>query len=272
VGCAVLAADPPTPTDDEAARRRQGFLARKADEFVISTEKSKDKPLVREKEPVLRFNNPARGLHADGAVYVWLLEERPAVVACLRVRPDGGVWREFTSLSDQPLKCERDGRVIWSPPSGGVAWKPLPEAPKPAATPALRLAQARRLAERFSADFGLGMTDRWEELRLMTQPIYRYTAEKGTVEGAIFALAQSNDPEAIVLIELKRPAGDAPPTWSYALARTSSQRMRGRLDGKEVWSVTGYWSNPRSKEDPYQEASDGKYPEASPPGQPPKGK
>jgi hypothetical protein len=271
LGCAALpAADP--PKDDEVVRQRQDFLARRADQFVVSTEKSKEKPLVREKEPILRFSNPARGLLADGAIYVWLVAERPAVVACLRIRPDGGVWREFTSLSDQPLKCERDGKVIWSPTTGGLAWKPLPEAPKPAATPALRLAQTRRLAERFSADFGMGSTDRWEELRLLPQPIYRYTADKGTVEGAIFALAQSNDPEAIVLIELTRPAADATPTWSYAIARTSSQRMRARLDDKEVWSVNGYWSNPRSKEDPYQEAADGKFPDGAPAGPPPKGK
>jgi hypothetical protein len=269
LGGAALAAAAP-PKDDEGARQRLEFLTRKADEFAFSAEKPADKKLAREKEPILRFSNPARGLLADGAIFVWLSGDRPAAVACLRIRPDGGFWREFTSLSDQPLRCERDGKVIWSPPTGGLARKPLPEAPEPAATPALRLAQARRLAERFTGDFRLaGDADRWEELRLLPQPIYRYTADKGTAEGAIFALAQSNDPEAIVILELNRPAPDAKPAWTYALARTSSQRMRVHLDGKEVWTTTGYWSGPRTKEDPYQEAPDGKFPAT--PATPPKG-
>ena len=63
---------------------------------------------------------------------------------------------------------------------------------------------------------------------------------------------------------LTRPKPDEALAWSYALVRMSSQRMRARLDGKEVWSVTGYWSNPRSSEDPYQEAGDGKFLEADP--------
>src|SRR5688572_28123864 len=69
VGSAVLADDP--PKDDEGARKRLEFLTRKVNEFVLVTEKEPDKPLVREKEPVLRFTNPARGLSTDGAIFVW---------------------------------------------------------------------------------------------------------------------------------------------------------------------------------------------------------
>jgi hypothetical protein len=269
MGLAALAADDP-PKEDEGARQRREHLTSKADGFVVSTEKNPDKPLVREKEPVLRFTNPARGTNTEGAIFLWLAGDRPAAVAALRIRPEGTVWREFTSLSDQSLMCKRDGQTIWAPQAGSIVKKPLPEAPEPAATPALRLVQMRRQAERFSADFDHLSAGRWEDLRLLPQPIYRYTADKGTVEGAIFALAQANDPEAVLILELTRPAPDAKPTWSYALARMSSQPMRARLDGKEVWSVKGYWSNPRSKEDPYQEAADGKFTDAAPAGPAPK--
>ena len=264
-GFAAFAADDPLK-DDEGAKHRREHLTLKADGFVISTDKAPDKPLVREKEPVLRFTNPARGTNTEGAIFLWLSGERPAAVAAVRINPNGTVWREFTSLSDQSLVCKRDGKTIWAPATGGLVKKPLPEAPEPAATPALRLAQMRRQAERFSADFDHLSAGRWEDLRLLPQPIYRYTVDKGAVEGAIFALAQANDPEALLIMELTRPSADAKPTWSYALARMSSQPMRARLDGKEVWTVKGYWSNPRSKEDHYQEAADGKLPApAAPP-------
>jgi hypothetical protein len=259
LGCAGLpAAD--DPKDDEGARRRLDFMRRRADEFVLAAEKAPDRPLDREKEPVLRYSNPARGGQSDAALFVWHVGGRPAAAASVRVAPDGAVWREFVTLTHQGLRCTRDGKAVWSPRAGGFAHKPLPDAPAPAATPALRLAQLRRQAERFSADFDHLSAGRWEDLRLLTQPIYKYTADGGATEGAVFALAQANDPEALVVLEVARPAG-APPAWTYALARMSSQPMRARLDGREVWSVGGYWSNPRSPDDPYQEAPAGRFPE-----------
>lgn len=261
VGIGVRAADP--PKDDEDTRQRNEFLTRKAGEFVLSTAKDPDKPLTREKEPVLRFTNPVRSSNMHGAIYVWLSGDRPAAIAALRIRPDGAVWREFTSLSDQALLCKRDGQTLWSPGADGMLKKPLNEAPEPAATPALRLAQMRRQAERFSADFDHLSAGKWEALRLLPQPIYRYTTDKGATEGAIFALVQTNDPEALLILELSRPT-DAKATWNYALVRASSQPMRANLGDKEVWSVKGYWSNPRSKDDAYQESADGKYPAPEP--------
>jgi len=260
IACAATRALADDPKNEAAERQKLEFITKKLDEFAISTQNAQDQPMKRVKEPVLRLTNPVRDGQADGAVIVWLSGERPAALACLWIRNDGGVWREFTSFSDEPLRCERGGRMVWAPKSSSSPRKPLPDASKPAATPALRLSQMRRLAERFSGDFELRPAKRWEALRLMPQPLYRFTAEKGAVEGAIFALVQANDPEILVMLELGRPAQDAPPTWSYALARMSSQKLRLRLDDKEVWTAEPYWSNPRRLEDPYMEGPDGKYP------------
>ena len=249
------------PKGDEAARERLKFMKGRMDGLMFTCEKSPDKSLTREKEPVVRYANPARGVNADGAVFVWHEGGRPAAAAAMRVRPDGVVRREFVSLTDQGLRCERDGKVVWSPKPGGPVKKPLPDAPAPAATRALRLAQLRRQAERFSAEFDHLSAGKWEDLRLMPQPVYRYTADKGSTEGAVFALAQANDPELLVVLEISGVGKPGPKTWTYALARMSSQPMRARLDKKEVWSVGGYWSSPRSVEDPYQEAADGRFPD-----------
>ena len=260
LGSIAARGDAEDPKGDEGRRKQLEFMMERLDGFVLSTEKSPEKALPRTKEPVLRFSNPTRE-NAVGAIFLWLSGDRPVAVAALRIRPDGGFWREFTSLSEEPLVCKRGGKMIWSPQLG-IVRKPLPDAPKPAGTPAPRLVQMRRLAERFSVEFDHLSAMRWEELRLLPQPIYRYVEDKGAVEGAIFALAQSNDPEALLILELKRPA-KGQPMWEYALARASSQRMRARLDDKEVWTVNGYWSHPRSRDDPYQETPDGMFPGAA---------
>jgi hypothetical protein len=261
VGCAAPQAMADEPKGEEAQRQWLEFMTRKVDGFVISTEKRLEQPLARVKDSVLRYSNPVRENFAHGAIFLWLSGERPMVAASMWLGADGKVRREFTSLTDEPLRCVREGQTIWAPRSGTFARKPLPDAPKPASTPASRLAQMRRLAERFSADFDPWPAKGWEELRLLAQPLYRYAAaDQGVADGAIFALAQANDPEVLIVLELARPAADAAPAWSYALARMSSKRMRARLDGKEVWSVDAYYSKPRAPEDPYQEAEEGKYP------------
>jgi hypothetical protein len=247
------------PDSDEVAKQRLEFMKRKLDEFVLSTEHSRDKPLVRVKEPVLRYSNPARSVLADGAIFVWLEGERPVAAATLWIATDDSAHREFASLSDQPLKCMRDGKTIWSPAAGGFTRKPLPDAPQPAATPALRLTQMRRLASRFTGTFEIKSAKAPEELQLLPQPIYRYSSDKGIVEGAIFALVHTNDPEVLLVLELANPT-EGEPAWTYGIARASSARLRVSLDKKEVWAAELYWFNPRSPNDPYQEAGAGKFP------------
>jgi hypothetical protein len=122
----------------------------------------------------------------------------------------------------------------------------------------------RRTAERFSGTFEIRSVKGEEELRMMPQPIHRYTADKGTPEGAIFALAHNSDPEVLVVLELASPKPGEPPVWSYGIARMSSARMKVSFDKKEVWSTDFYWGNPRSADDPYMEALDGKLPGSEP--------
>ena len=93
-----------------------------------------------------------------------------------------------------------------------------------------------------------------ESLRRLPQPLSRYSSEEaGIVDGAVFALSQGTDPEALLVIEAAEK-DTGPDAWRHTLARMSSQSMRFYLDEQEVWSVEGYWRNPRSKTDAYVEA------------------
>lgn len=100
------------------------------------------------------------------------------------------------------------------------------------------------------------------ELRLMSQPIYRFAADKsGIIDGALFAFAEGTDPEALLLLEAVRGAGESL-AWRYTLARMTSRPIEVKVDDRSIWSAEGYWANPRSPSDPYVEIIRGLYPAA----------
>ena len=121
------------------------------------TDSDPAKTLVLSSEPVLRWTNPLRGTVA-GAVFVWVADGRPEVVASLyRYTVEGKMVEddEFQSLATTGLTATRDGRAVWAPRTAGINLAPIPGAPKPAATPAERLRQMRALAHEFHAFFDL---------------------------------------------------------------------------------------------------------------------
>jgi hypothetical protein len=220
------------------ASGQQSFkeLKQAASDYAIAEDASPPIPLTLAPEPALRWSNPQRNT-PDGAVFLWLAEGRPKAVASLyRYRVDGAMVEdhEFQSLSTSGITARRDGRPIWSTALPGVEFKPIPGAPKPAASPNDRLRQMRALAREFRGY--LGVQERQTELRLLTQPLLRYEAQPaGGKDGALFAFVQATDPEILLLIE-ERPDGGAP-AWHYALARMSMVNLRAHHKDREVWSA-----------------------------------
>lgn len=255
------------PPGDRDARLE--FLRQRAAQFAISRPDGHAAPLTRLEEPLLRYSNPVRAIDlSDGALFLWHDGVRPAAILSLSIRSQGSVYRELSVLCDQPLECARDGAVLWSPAAGGFVWHSLTGAPAPAGSATRRLTQLRGLARRFTGAYFKPQTDEPFELRVMPQPIHRYggDAAGAAVDGAIFALAEANDPEILLLIETQTSSPEAP-AWRYAIGRMSSTRLVVRLDGREVWSVDNFWKSPRTPELPYFEAADGMFevPAAVPP-------
>jgi hypothetical protein len=184
-------------------------------------------------DPVLRFNNPA-GTVKDGAVFVWVGESgRPvAAVQVFHHNLTGNWHQEFSSLSDVPLSAGR----LWGPTPAGVEFKPIPEAPAPAAAPEQRLRQMRELARGFVAEDAFETKTKFEKLRLLTTPFLRY-GESGTsvLDGALFAFVSATDPEVYLMIEARRSEGGY--EWQYAFAPSTIYPVRGVLKGREVWSL-----------------------------------
>jgi hypothetical protein len=118
----------------------------------------------------------------------------------------------------------------------------------------------RDLVRRFPATcyWGTDVT----HLRLQPQPLYRYAEEKqGILDGALFSMVVSNDPEMFVLLEAMSEATPGASRWRYSLARMSSLKQTVNLDDKEIWSIISFYRIPSSerKTGPYIEGRMGVY-------------
>lgn len=233
---------------------RLEFMKQRLGELQVSRQAKPDTPLTLTESPVLRFSNPLRASSSDGGVFLWLAGRRPMAAATIWIRDKRQYGHDFTSLSAQPLRCVRNGKVVWSPVSGIIIREPIEDTSPPSPSPQIRLAQMRKLADRFSAEIGAWPAEGWSKLRLMPRPLYRYASEdEGVIDGAIFSLAVANDPEVLVQLELTDDPTDGVANWSYSIARMTAIWMKVRLDDKLIWEADGYWQKPRSPQDPYME-------------------
>jgi hypothetical protein len=235
-GRAKATAQESSPPD--AAAKGTDDLRRSAAHYRIVMATEPPRVLTLEREPVLLWTNPQRKTVAS-ASFVWVVDGRPEAIASIYRFNEGGKMaedNEFQSLASTGLSATRDGEPAWSPRTAGVTFAPVPDAPKPAASPADRLRQMRALAREFHAFFN--NPDDQSELRLLPQPLYRYHARRpDLLDGALFAFVVTTDPEVLLLLEA-RPV-DGAPAWQYAFARMSMVNLRARHKGQDVWSVDG---------------------------------
>ncbi len=97
----------------------------------------------------------------------------------------------------------------------------------------------RALARDFSAETQDDKEQHWE-LRLLPQPLYRYeSTDPDVLDGAVFAFVTSagTDPEAILVLETRKPAGGGDPVWHYAVARFTDLNLWVRHKGTVVFTA-----------------------------------
>ena len=221
------------PTARELAEQRMVFMKTALSRFTIRLGDRKE--VAKVGDPCLRWNDPVSN-SADGVV---------AVYAHNGGRPDALVqfflnarklWiAEFTIIPDADVSVLRSGREHWRPSEFVCKFADLPRSPEPAARPALRLPQMRALAADFAVVDYFGDQEMKVDLRLLTQPVYRYAEEGRIVDGAVFVFAHGTNPECCVLVEAYRD--DKGSRYRYAVAPMSIYRLEARYKGEVVWSV-----------------------------------
>jgi hypothetical protein len=246
----LVGADPPV---DEKARAEEfrAFAKREAAAYTLRLEGS-DRPLTLQPEPVLKWSNPVIGT-VYGDVFIWTDQGRPEAVASIYrfYTPPHHRANEFHSLALGRISGERGGAVVWSPFRPGLELKPIPGAPAPADSAAVRLRQMRALAQEFTGR----QTNREgldRDMRLLAQPIYRYENTKGDlIDGGLFVFVLGTDPEVFLLIEARRASSGAP-EWRFGATRMNGINLRINYRRREVWNVPAIsWSKVYDSRQPY---------------------
>jgi hypothetical protein len=198
------------------------------DSYRFEVEGSKPKNLTLEPRAILNWTNPERGTFF-GATFLWTCEGQPELIVNTYGR-GRSLRHEFDSVSTDPIVAERAGsRVHRFQP--GIQWQDLTNVPKSADSPALRLTQMRRLAERFRVSVLTKKPNQDEQsapLRLLTQPVYR-SPQAAADDVALFMFVQGNDPECALLLE-----ATIEKKWRYALRRQTMAGLKVDLDGRQV--------------------------------------
>lgn len=234
-----------TPTTGEKekqlAAERLEFMMNSVRDFQVVPDDDQAARWQLYPKPLLRWSNPVGGV-PDGVIVMWTDGDRPAVLAQVFPTKDGYWIHECQSVALRPFVMRDRGRVLWQPRQATGEFKPIEGASPPAETKVKRLAQMRALAREFAAfdDFKINTTDQEttrHELRLMTNPLYRYDIEKeGVIDAAVFAFTLGTDPELFVLLEA-RENRDGSRTWEYALAAMTCWAVEVKHQGKSVWQA-----------------------------------
>jgi hypothetical protein len=109
----------------------------------------------------------------------------------------------------------------------------------------------RALAREFKATFN--NPPDLSEIRLLTQPIYRFETEgkrADVLDGALFAYVHTTDPEVLLTIEARPSVEGGPVAWHYSLARMSMVNLRVHHKEREVWSAQ-WATNLKDPSEPY---------------------
>lgn len=220
----------PAAEKDPVAEKRIAYLRGRMERYRIHPAGLPERPYALHEELALRWSNPVSGV-VDGGIFVWTDGQRPVVFAKAFINETQLAWGEAVqSVAPGPIVMTLDDREVWTPAGAGVTFQTIDTKTKPAASPAARLGQMRTLLRRVEAVsiWGEKESSEWS-LRLLTTPIHRYTsADEGIVDGAVFALTQGTNPEAIALIEAVKKEDSL--QWQVAVTRLSQYGSRAKLD------------------------------------------
>lgn len=201
--------------------------------------------------PLLLFGDDPRNL-TRGILWGWGSGRPVAVAELWRGRAENSPYAASLTLTGPELVAmTSDGTPKWQPAKEQVRFTSLADAPSVAAKANARLRQIKEIARRFEAHEFWDPENSRFELRLLVQPVHRYSDSAAEIQdGAMFVFAHGTNPEALLLIEAIGPTIERS-KWQYGLVRTSNAESHAELDGKEVWMQPRVKGGATRPADPY---------------------
>jgi hypothetical protein len=244
------AADPSDNNPSATALAQAAALARRFE--VHLADPPGDKGIVPPIErPLLLFGDDPRNL-TRGILWGWGSGRPLAVAELWRGRAENAPYAvSLTFTGQDSLGLHSDGARKWEPARPQIEFVPLANAPPPAAKDTLRLRQLKEIARRFTAHEFWDPDNSRFELRLLVQPVHRYSDPKAEIQdGALFVFAHGTNPEALLLVEAVGPTVDKA-KWQFGWVRTSNAETHAELDSKEVWTQPRVKGGSTRPADPY---------------------
>jgi hypothetical protein len=222
--------------DEDAKKERLRAATEHMQLFELQSQaRDKEVPLIE--RPLLIYGDSARQ-NENGTLWAWGQSGRPLALVELYQRSGGESWiHALTLTSAEKISLKTTIATKWQPDSLQVQPQAIPDAPRPAAKEAQRLRQVKELARRFAAHEFWDPDNSRFELRLLVQPVLRYSdADDSIQDGALFVLAHGTNPEVLLFLEATGKSVEES-HWHCGFARLGSAEMHVELDGKEVWKV-----------------------------------
>jgi hypothetical protein len=223
------------PTEKELADKRIVFMKSALDHFSIRVGDRKENSRVS--DPCLRWTNSVgEGDTAQGIVAVYAHNKgRPDALAKFFLIGAKKWVTEFAIIAEKDVAILRSGDEFWKPSEYVCKFSDLPKSPVPADKPALRMAQMRTIAADFSVVNYFGVKEEKQNMRLLTQPVYRYAEEGKILDGAVFVFAIGTDAECCVLVEAAKD--DKGSHYRYAVAPMSIFKLEVSYKDAPVWQI-----------------------------------
>jgi hypothetical protein len=228
--------------DEEPAagirKRWQNLYEKRAESLSVSFADSSQRTVRLHPQPLLTYSNPVRSVQGHGSVFLWTESGRPVLIAAYWSAAEPGqpgtrrLSREWHSLAPDKLEVNISPQETWTSTEPGVEWQSVKDADEPSKSRALRLTQMRRIVNRARAEIETGES----ELRLMSQPIYRYPEGAGALDGAICAFVMGTDPELLAILEA-RTDRNGRADWFLGFVHFTNAAVRATIDGVEVYQA-----------------------------------
>jgi hypothetical protein len=236
---AAIADDPPAGAEESetsASALKQAAAIASRFEVRPTDQPVGDQVVPPIERPLLLFGDDPRNL-TRGILWGWGAGRPVAVAELWRGRAADAPWAVSLTLSGEGLiAVNSDGKPKWQPAEKQIVFAPLADGPPPAAKEPARLRQIKEISRRFTAHEFWDPENSRFELRLLVQPVHRYSDAAAEIQdGALFVLAHGTNPEALLLVEAVGPTIEKA-RWQYGLVRTSNAETHVELDGKEVWT------------------------------------